>query len=89
MDGWMDGWGALTWQPALVALMKASNISQLKEFAGEVFNMVGSICRRLLRLARLPLRCSGGSDSISAITACHEEQSRLEITQTAVFKDQT
>lgn len=66
MKGWMDGGGllpALTWQPALVALLKASNISQLKEFAGEVFNMVGSICRRLLRLARLPLRCSGGSDA--------------------------
>lgn len=25
-------------------VLKASNISQLKEFAGEVFNMVGSIC---------------------------------------------
>ncbi len=27
--------------------LKASNISQLKEFAGEVFNMAGSICCRL------------------------------------------
>lgn len=69
--------------------LKASNISRLKEFVGEVFNMTGSICCRLCASRPSAFEAQRQIRHISAITACHEEQSHLEITQTAVFKDQT
>lgn len=46
----LEGWGGVASTHLATCFgyaLKASNISQLKEFAGEVFNMAGSICYRL------------------------------------------
>lgn len=79
---------ALTWQPALAPLLKRQTFHSSKSSRG----------KSLIWLVVSAAACASRSSAfeaqrqirhISAITACHAEQSHLEITQTAVFKDQT
>lgn len=79
---------ALTWQPALAVLLKRQTFHSSKNLRGK------SLIWLVVSAAAPFASCSSAFEAqrqirhISAIMACHEEQSHLEITQTAVFKDQ-
>lgn len=78
----------LTWQTALVVLLKRQTFHSSKNLRGK--SLIWLVVSAVAPFAS----CSSAFEAqrrirhISAIKACHEEQSHLEITQTAVFKDQ-
>lgn len=91
MKGWMEGrWcSALTWQLALAALLKRQTLHSSKSLRGKSLIWLVVAAAAAFASRWRVFEAQRQIRRISAIAACHEEQSRLEITQTAVFKEQT